>query len=203
MKRVLNRFRSEEDGNISIETLLIFPLLAWGFIACFIFFDAYRQKTLNTRMADTIADVVSRESVIGSSFVDGMYALQQYLARSANAPYLIISSISYDSDNDEYNVEWSEPRGGVEKLTNADIPNIVSQFPILSSDDTFVLVQTKTDHAPFFNVGIPAFELSEFIPVSPRGAPRVCFEACPSTPADGNVEPDDPGTAEDPTASDQ
>ncbi|MFQ6552756.1 TadE/TadG family type IV pilus assembly protein [Aestuariibius insulae] len=205
MKKSLAKFRSEQAGNISIETLIIFPLLAWGFLACFIFFDAYRQKTLNTRMADTIADVVSRESVVGASFIDGMYSLQQYLARSENPPALRISTISYDKDDDEYEVEWSKARGGLEELTNADIPNLTDKLPILSSDDTFILVQTKTDHAPFFNVGLPAFELSEFIPVSPRGSPRVCYESCPATPADGTVETDEPTVAEDDdeNASDQ
>ncbi|MFQ6553102.1 TadE/TadG family type IV pilus assembly protein [Aestuariibius insulae] len=186
MKQRLNQFRRDQDGVQSIEIALMFPLLAWGFLACYIFFDAYRERALNIRMADTIADIVSREvNPVDDSYIDGMYRLQKTLTRSKTTPTLIISSITYDLDNTQYLVEWSEARGGSIPLPTGAIGDtqISDRLPIMSDGDTIVLVQTKSDFQPFFNIGMSGFDLNEFVAARPRSG-RICFDTCPASPDD-------------------
>ncbi len=195
MKQNLKQFRHDEDGGQSIEIAMMFPLLAWGFLACYIFFDAYRERTLNIRMADTIGDIVSREvDPVDDAYIDGMYRLQQTLTRPRTTPNLAISSITYDLENTQYVVEWSEARGGGTALSEGAVGDtlISDRLPIMSDGDTIILVQTKSDFIPFFNMGLPAFDLNEFVTTRPRSG-RICFETCPEPPAgDGTVGDDDP-----------
>jgi len=77
----LRRFFQDESGSASIELLIVLPLLAWIFFATFVFFDAFRAKSINVKATYTISDILSREvnEPITPEFMDSLYALYQSL----------------------------------------------------------------------------------------------------------------------------
>ena len=60
--RSLKNFRHDTRGVVSVEMVLILPLLFWSFAAVATFFDAYRTRSLAEKAAFTISDMLSRET---------------------------------------------------------------------------------------------------------------------------------------------
>ncbi|MFN3606250.1 MAG: TadE/TadG family type IV pilus assembly protein, partial [Cypionkella sp.] len=57
----LRRFAGDARGNMSVEAMLMLPVLVWALIAFFSFWDVYRINYLAKKATFTIADVISRE----------------------------------------------------------------------------------------------------------------------------------------------
>ncbi|MFQ6549756.1 TadE/TadG family type IV pilus assembly protein [Aestuariibius sp. 2305UL40-4] len=185
MKYDISKFRDNEDGGVSVEVAILFPILAWAFLVCFIWFDSFRLKTIDRQAAETIADIISRENVaISPEFLTGMHDLLRLLTRTTAEPQLVVSSFSFDGT--DYVLEWSEARGsGASRLTEADIPLIEEELPILDDTNTVIVVQTATDYRPIiqfdilgFSQTITDFELTQFIRVNPRRATEICYDEC-------------------------
>jgi Flp pilus assembly protein TadG len=52
----------QEDGTLTIEFLILAPIMFWTFIATLAYFDAYRTEAISEKAVMTIADMFSRES---------------------------------------------------------------------------------------------------------------------------------------------
>ena len=79
--RYLKRFSRKESGVISVEAVMIYPLLFWGMCASYTFFDGYKQSSRNLKASYAIADVISRErNDINATYMDTLYDLLQAYA---------------------------------------------------------------------------------------------------------------------------
>lgn len=181
----LRRFRSNEDGTILAETVLIFPLLFGALLATFVYFDAFRNKAINVKANYTIADAVSRESQIDRTFLINAWDLHRFLTNSPTLTQLRISLIEFNQDSDNpsdpgsFTVLWSRAMGGGVDYENvpSDIIGLTpTEIPIIPNNEVLIVVQTSVDYEPDFSVGLTAFTFENTTYTRPRGAPQgICF----------------------------
>jgi hypothetical protein len=184
----LRHFLHDESGSISIETVIIFPVLIWIFLATFVFFDAFRAKSINVKATYTISDILSREvnEPITPEFMDSLYALYRGLVVHTQPRSLRVTAIRYLKTPNTYNVVWSEVRGIAPlpaRLTNANLATIRNtRLPVMYDGEVGILIETSSRYTPIFGyAGLPGFTVGNFMILRPRFAPQVCW----STSNDG------------------
>ncbi len=176
--RQLRGFRQNTEGALTVEFMLLAPLLLWTFAAIYTFFDAFRQDAVNLKAAYTISDLVSRETTeLNETYIDSMYAMSQLLIRSDSATSIRISVVRWDEEDDRYYLDWSKERGeSFVEWTNATISEVEERLPVMPDQERVILVETRNDLEPAFKVGLPSMDLDNFVFSRPRFAPLVHFE---------------------------
>ncbi|GAA6161165.1 MULTISPECIES: hypothetical protein [Ruegeria] len=152
--RLRNLFRSvkrDESGILTVEAILIFPMLVWTITGAFAFFDGFRQSAANLKAAYTVGDLISRETgTVTDTYVDSMHELLDRMVNSRNDIQLRISLIVYDAEDDRHYVRWSAIRGYCEAWTNDNIGNMRDNLPPMPDQDTLIIVETSNRYQPIF-----------------------------------------------------
>ena len=176
--KCLRGFSRNTKGTVTVEFAIYMPLLLWLFVAIYTYFDAFRQETVNLKAAYTISDLISRETTtLNDTYIDSMYNMSQLLIRSDSAITLRISVVRWDEDSNRYYVDWSKVRGGsLVAWTNATIGAVESDLPTMPDEERVILVETRNEMSPAFNVGLPQLDINNFVFTRPRFAPLVRFE---------------------------
>lgn len=177
--KVLRSFVREEHGTVITETVIIFPILIWAYVALFVYWDAYRTETTAVKASYTVADIVTRQvSDIDPAYIDNLDRLFQYLVDVDQETTIVVSSVEYQQNGDKYDVQYSEARGiGAARMTDSMMASMRSQMPRMSDGDTVIVVQTGVTYVPPFQVGVPEFTYTQFIVTRPRG-PKVTCPTC-------------------------
>ena len=202
--RALRRFARRSDGTLSVEAIMVFPLLAWAYMGMYFFFDAYRQQNINLKAAYTVSDMLSREvDVIGWNDIEGLNRVLDFLTMSAEPTQVRVSVVYWDEDTDRHVLVWSKGTRGKLDLTQTQVEaEYAERIPILADSDTAILVETWAYYEPTVNIGLPSVTYDNFIVTSPRFAPQLCYEVCGElgTGSDHDDDTDD-GAEEEPTAT--
>ena len=177
MRDLLRTFRKDEQGTISVELVLILPVLFWGYLSMFSIFDAYRQHSLNQKAAYTLGDVISRETApIDNSYLIGSREMLAYLTANMKDDVAVrITSVTFDADNDEYKKYWSKNKGWMPALSNEAIQALREDLPVMPDNETVVVVETFVKYDPPFNTGLQTREIHNFVFTRPRYAPQVLW----------------------------
>lgn len=176
--RALRNFAEDRRGSQTVEAVVMFPLLFWTMLAMLVFFDAYRQSSLNVKAAFTISDMISREvEPITPAYLDGASRLFSELARSSTQAKMRVTVVYYDSARQRFYRDWSHQRGGVTVLSNNDVRDLKSRLPIVPNNERLILVETWADYDPPFDVGLQRQDLYNFVFTRPRFAPQVKFQS--------------------------
>lgn len=193
LQKRLFRFLQDETGSASIETVIILPVLAWIFLATFVYFDAFRAKSINVKATYTISDILSREvnEPITPEFMDSLYALYQGLVVHTQPRSIRVTAIRYVQATNAYNVIWSEVRGVAPlpaRLTNANLATIRNtRLPVMYDGEVGVLIETSGRYFPIFGyVGLPGFTVGNFMILRPRFAPQICWSTSNDGPWTGS-----------------
>lgn len=175
-RQLTRRFRDSEEGTMAVEAVLMFPMLIWALLATYVYFDAFRNQSINLKAAYTISDAVSREDKnITPEYMDSLFRLHLFLTSSNYDTKLAVSVVSYDAENEDYNVVWSKARGGAQNLNEARLDLIEDQIPILPDEERIVIVQSWVIYEPSFSVGLDAFSFDNLIVTAPRYTPSICW----------------------------
>ncbi len=174
----LRRFLvSDTGGAVSVEAVLVMPILLWVYVASFVVFDAFRTHNQNVKAAYTIGDMISRQTnPINNAYLEGLSDVFDYLTFSRNPSWLRVSQIRWQGSNNRYRVDWSYGTDGNndDRLRNSDMAGIAARLPPLVNGERIILVESFTTYRPLFNVGLsPTIEFVNFVPTSPRFAPMV------------------------------
>ncbi len=197
-RKWFQRFRSQEDGYVTIEVVMLLPPLLITMSACWVLFDVFRQQAVNQKANYTIGDMISRETeAITPNFVDGTRNLLRELTRSDDAnARLRISVVSYNARNDRYSVEWSEERGGVGTLNNGTLRGeYLDRLPIMANAEQVVLVETWDEYTPVFRIGLDGFDITTYSFTRPRYAPQITWSRENQNNGWGNGDQDAPGNS--------
>lgn len=190
--RKLRTFRDDQKGVIAIETVILIPILIWGYIAMFTIFDTYRQYTTQQKAAYTVADLISRQvTPLDADFIDGTHELFIELSRSYVLPGMRVTVAKYDHVNEEYVVVWSRTRGGMVSLASDDIAEWTNRLPDLAEKEQVTILETRSKYRPVFDIGLGDRNIGNFVFTRPRYASQLCY-------FDGFVEICDLPTVEPP-----
>ncbi|MDP5216636.1 pilus assembly protein [Ruegeria sp. 2205SS24-7] len=165
----LKRFSKEENGAISVEALMMLPLLFWAFLAVFTFLDAYRANALNLKAAYTIGDLVSRETeVINNTYIDSMATVFGLMTKPGSESRVRISVVHYDEDTDGYYLDWSANRGFTNAMDDDRLAEIRDRLPIMPDEERVILVETSNTYVPPFAVGVNITDMENLVFTRPR-----------------------------------
>lgn len=184
IRQRLIEFRDGTQGTVTIEAVLMLPLLAWAYVAMFTYFDAFRTRNTAEKAAYTISDSMTRITEgVDENYIEGMKKLFDYLTPRNYPTELRVSEIQWvlQDPNDpesegDYEVRWSYGAQGKEKLTNSTLETLTNQLPNLVAGERLVLVEAQSKWKPFFNVGLDAREFDFFVPTSPRFSSQVAWD---------------------------
>ena len=177
MKRLLT-FLKSETGTLSVETVIVFPLLLWAFAATFLFWDMYHAQATSQRAAYTVADALSRETdPINAAYVEGIDDVHTYLTQGQHATRLRVTALIWDDVDEEFKVSWSHtPDGDWVEHTTETLNLREAQIPLMAKGDCALLVESQIRYIPFMNVGIQPMVMENFVITRPRFGPQVVWE---------------------------
>lgn len=173
----------KEDGSISVEAMLMLPLLIWCFLGAYVFYDAYRAQFVNAKASYTIGDILSRETnFITPDYMDSIFDLHQFLVARTTPVRLRVSVITYDAADDTYSVVWSENRGGGGTIDDAALTALVPAIPEMPDQGRAILVQTSMVYNPIYAAGIADMQFDDIVVSRPRFAGQLCWNASSDNP---------------------
>lgn len=172
----MRRFMRSEEGSISVEAMLILPILVWCYLGTFVFFDAFRSQSTNLKAAYTIGDTLSRETeYITPSYMDSLSALQTFLVDEDNGmARLRVSVYRFQESDNTYRVNWSRTRGGGLQLTDTMLADLRSNLPRMLNAEIAILVETWVGYHPTYSVGLQDFTFTDLVVTRPRFAGQLC-----------------------------
>ncbi len=182
----LRHFLRREDGTVSVEAVLMFPILAWCYMATFVYFDGFRAQSTTLKAAYTVADALSRETdPITPNYLSALYRLHLFLTTSDAPTRLRVTEIVYNrygeddhDDNDHrgrFEVVWSQTKGNVTPMTTSTLKYFRDQIPTMPNGGKTIIVESWVDYSPIFNVGLDDFTFENFIVTPPRFASQLCW----------------------------
>lgn len=191
IRSALTRFGKRTSGSITVETMLIFPLIAWGLMASLTFTDGFRHQSKLQKSVFTVGDLVSRSSgtVINADYIAGIYTLMRRMNDTPAPLSMRISLIGWDDDAEELRVVWSNGNhsGGRGRLDDAHLnAAYAAHVPMITQGETLLLTEGWIEYAPLFRVGLRARTVTEVALTRPRFAPGIPYDdpdAPPPPPA--------------------
>ncbi len=177
-KNILRKFKSNERGAITLEMIILLPLLVLWIVGSNSFFDAFKTYLRASKATYTAVDLISRQNEIGPSYMTNVGSVFRSIvdADGANAT-VIISSIrmtggSFDTGG-TLELDWSLNGAGGTGLTSAgQIP--LAYIPNLLEGEYTVLIQTNVPFIPIYSWGnLTAKTFSNTVAVTPRFDVRV------------------------------
>lgn len=176
MKHLLKQFLRDTSAAVSLEAVIVFPILVWAWIGTFAFFDAYRVYNTSIKATFTIADLISRqeeEDRVGFDDLDGMAAMLATMIRDTDGVEMRVTQIQRLT-TEAYCVDFSYGTGTQARLFTANLAGFEDQLPQMASGERVILVESFIDYEPAFNVGLNDLTFENFTLTRPR-AGRVPF----------------------------
>ncbi len=113
----LKRCMVVSSGAVSVETVIVLPLLLWALVATVVFFDGFRTRTAAVRAAEVVADLVSRETeAFSQATIERMNEVFDFLANARHPTRLRVSVLMWNSALDEHIVHCSLGTRGLAPL---------------------------------------------------------------------------------------
>ncbi len=176
------RVAKNEDGIMTVEALIVLPLLFWSIWASYNFFDGYRQSARNLKATYALADIISRErSTVNSAYIDTLYDVARTMVAQRSDMSMRVTFVRFDEPDDAHYVLWSCVRGDdAVKLTDASVGQIKDQLPLMPDNGKMILVETNnTYRRPFkFLWGSDELLMENFVFTHPRVYDNINSDGC-------------------------
>lgn len=140
------RFGRDEEGTITIEFVVIFPVLFSLLILSFEVFDAFKSYSRASKATYAVSDIVSRQTSVTQKGVEELHMVLDSMMPWLNEEkWLRVTSFSQDKNG--YKVEWSHASGTDVKLTTATLSQeMKDMLPEIAVGDTVVLTEASIPH---------------------------------------------------------
>ncbi len=177
LPRYIHGFVRSETATVTVEAVIVLPLVIWVYIAGVVFFDAFRTQNTNAKATYVVADLLSRQvDPVNAAMLDGLNDVYSRLARSRHPTAIRVSTLDWDMDQDDYRIRWSYGTSDWADLTPSELETIRGSVPNIASGESLIMVETEMDYVPMQNIGIAAQTLDHRAFVRPRFAPNLTFE---------------------------
>ena len=185
IKTRLGTFFRNTEGYVTLEVMLMLPVLFVMFGAAWVYFDVFRQQSINQKANYAIGDMLSRETEeLDDTFIDNSFKLFGLLTQNLTDPDeltgrysadLRVSVVEYNANSRRYSVVWSAARGDYEELNRNEAQTYADRLPEMANNEQVILIETSEDYYPVFNVGLDPLKLRTYSFTHPRYAPQVLF----------------------------
>jgi Flp pilus assembly protein TadG len=171
MKRLfsntLAKFKADETASLTMEFVLILPLLMTWFIGSILCFDAFNSKATAQRTSHPIADIISRQTETSNTFIDLLLVVQSRMMPREQIGTVRISSIRKDAAGD-LELLWTHSSDGTSiPLVIGDIPLAI--IPEMANNESILLIDTTVPFVPISDwVGFTATEWENRVAIKAR-----------------------------------
>jgi len=178
------RFHRDEEASLSVEAVLVLPLLLWAFAASYAFFDIYRVRSLALKGNYAISDLLSRETeAIDQDYLDGMERVYRYLTSSDQNSWIRVTVVhctaNCDQDSRTLEADWSEATGGVATYSNADVMTKLNPLvPWMVQGQRVIVMESSMHYEPPLSqalVGLGQSTFFDTVLTRPRFSEQVCW----------------------------
>lgn len=179
MKSLLKTFRNDSSGSVTVEAVIVLPLLVLILVATLVFNDMYGFKNVRQKATFTVADMISRETQpITAGYLDGAMDLFDTMTTNNGTNALRVSQVRYDGVSDSFSVDWSQVRGAgsLSAWTNADVQGAHGWLPALTDGERVLVVDSTAQYQSVFDVGQGQPDVEARVFFSPRFAPQVVYQ---------------------------
>jgi hypothetical protein len=170
-------FCRNEHGGLSVEFVVLFPLLILVYMAFFVFWDAFQIRATTVRATETIADMMSRETgTFDEAYLNDMHEVFGWLTSDPERTDLRISAVGTTIDEqgqETFEIFWSHATGGA--LLPHDPDELQASIPTPALGEQLIVLETLYAYAPLFDVGIPPRAFRSLIATRPRYVPQVLW----------------------------
>ncbi|MGQ3486857.1 TadE/TadG family type IV pilus assembly protein [Roseovarius pacificus] len=182
LKNRLARFRDATHGTVTVEAVIIVPILFWVVAATAEFFEMYRYKSIREKASYTVVDMISREqSSLSPTYIDNTKTLFDDFTNSDTEDQIRISVVTYNEDDDEYAIVWSQVRGTgpLQELTTDEVKTRHDILPIMGNGEHLIQVESYSKYHPALDVGFDKdIPVETRVFTSPRFAEQVKCVGC-------------------------
>ena len=174
--RPFRRFHRDDRGSVTLEAMIVLPLLIWAHAALFVYWDAFRTINTVQKASYTISDLISRQQgSVNNAYLNGMRSTMAYLMDDDQPATMRITSYRWSGNRNRYEVIWSNSNvPGKPALTTASLAALVSGLPDMSDGDSAILLETRVPYNPPLRFGLSPTDIEQFIVTRPRFLPRIC-----------------------------
>lgn len=201
----MRRFLHDARGNMSVDMMLMLPVLVWSLVGFFSFWDIYRVNYLAKKATFVVADIISRERAqVSTPFIFRYgtvfaYAIERPVAlltnNAATQPIVMrVTSLGFTEteSGNTTSVLWSMSSDPARMAlhTNATLPQLDGRIPAMLDGDNIIVVETRVYWSPTFYeqfrgaaptldslAGLQTRTIDTLTTVRPRFVPRMCFVA--------------------------
>lgn len=173
IKTLMRKFKSDERGVISLEVIILTPIMVTWIIASNAFFDGFKTYLRANKATYTAVDLVSRQGDVGPGFVGNVGSVFEAIVDAdGTSPSVTISSIGMTGGDWDTGgtliLDWSySPTGGGGIANAAAIP--AQYIPNLVDGEYIVLIQSGVPFIPKFSIGsLTAKTFTNTLAVTPR-----------------------------------
>lgn len=197
MRTLKHRFITylrNEDGLVLAEALFMMPLLIWGLVAMFIYWDVFKTINMTQKAAYSIADLLSRQkNTIPLAYMNGLQNIMLFLTPNGHPVTMRITSFECvapnapqlcDASGGSYKLLFSHSPGNkITGLTEANIQKWRgTKIPTLGNGQSVFVVETSVAFKAQLQtalaglmVGVKDNTFGEFIVTRPRHR-RLCLQ---------------------------
>ncbi len=156
-RNICDQVLRDETGSISIEFMIVMPLLLFLVTGGIEFWDAFHSNSQTAKIAYTVSDIMSRHDVVDDTDMAYLYSMQdKMLSPDLDRRSLRISSICFEDGI--HRVLWSYSASSNDivplgALTGEEIP--VQIMPEMVPQDSVILTEVAVRWQPhFLNIGL-------------------------------------------------
>lgn len=190
MFSTLRKFLKRDDGSLSVEAVIILPVILVVFMATFTYFDVFRAKSQALKANYAISDLLSRDDNVTPVEMQGAGKLFRYLTQSSNKSWVRATVVwckkRCNKPNRRLVVAWSRGYNQSERLTTAEVrAHYNDKLPKMYQGEYLLMIETAASYAPPFNGewhGIYPMYMTDLVVTKPRGAPKICYNNADCNP---------------------
>lgn len=168
---MLRQFLRDTRGSISMETVIVMPVLCWTLMASFVYWDTFRSQNAHLKASYAVADMLTREmTAINNAYITGMHNVYRYMMQTSEPTWMRVTSVQFRASDNSYRVLWSRTTNATRapQMTNTMLSNMRARMPLMANDDTVIVVETWREYQPVFDIGLGRRIFEEFIVTRPR-----------------------------------
>lgn len=147
MAKYFPRLAKDETGAVTVEFVIVIPLLLTMMILSFEVFDAFKSYSRASKATYAVSDIITRQTQIDQTFVQELHLVMDSMMPWLNEDkWIRVTTISYDSV-DGYQVVWSYGSGTTDLWTDQTMTEaLIGKLPTVASGDTIVVTETSIPH---------------------------------------------------------
>lgn len=186
-------FARTESGTVTVESVIILPLLLFGLQATYAYFEAYRHQSMALKANYALADYLSRIPAYDQTMLDGLDELFEYMTRSSEESWVRVTvvecNLAATNCNDNVPREINVPKvSDVFNSHASDGKNLHSttslrtklahHIPKMYNGEHLIVVETAAFFRPTFAGRWTGIYRPEFLHVSvtsPREHDTLCW----------------------------